>query len=712
MRNKAKQIRVLIGIVLLAACFVQASPLENPILIYEAGFEGYEAQVVNNGHPPLIATFPEGGNSTVDDPWRTTGTRKWQSVATGTNGVGTAIGHNSDNAAYFGQNNNTGIGYQQIISESLDVSASYILSFWALPFHDPAPNGWYLKAWFDAEDIELAAIELNQELSQYEWRRFQVIVTPTDFANAGISNGDVMTIAFQSGGSKQVGVYVDDVSVSKYAGEITPVFPPDGEENVLAPVAFAWDLTYEASAELEELRFYLDDDAQVVADANEVPFAGLEGAVLGPAVTGYNSSVPLPNDNGDAKEYFWKVIVVAGGDPNVVKYESEVWSFFVPADHPVVTGPQDDTILIGHGTMRDYGLFSVDISKPENMTITAVDWYKDDEPLTIDGMKYDAVFDQGSAELKINNGQLSDEGDYSCSVSGSFGDPGDSETASLNIRQGLVHRYSFSGDLSDSVSGADGTLMNELDPNDDVRAYYENGELVLDNYAVTPNVGEDGYAYVELPSGIISALGRRATIEVWATQLEARVNGRIFSFSNPIDDEPGVIAEGADSYFDAYWNFTQVDWQSRFRYQVEGGEMRQVMTGYLNPRVGAEYCFAYVWDEEKNEVRGYLNGELITTAAMFNGLDEINDTDCWLGRSQWDDLLVNAKYNELRIYDWAFDDVWIKEHYDNGPDVHPDAANPCLSIPEYDFNGDCVVNMHDLGNLIRSWLVCGLWECN
>ncbi len=182
-------------------------------LILEPGFEGYTAQVVNNNHPPQVATFPEGGNSTVDDPWRTTGTRKWQSVATGTNGVGTAIGHASDNAAYFGQNNNSGTGYQEILNHTLDVSSTYTLSFWALPFHNPATNGWFLKGWVEANATEIKGLELNAELSQHEWRYFEIEITPDDFAAAGVNDGDQLTVAFQSGGRRKVGVYVDDVSL-------------------------------------------------------------------------------------------------------------------------------------------------------------------------------------------------------------------------------------------------------------------------------------------------------------------------------------------------------------------------------------------------------------------------------------------------------------------------------------------------------------------
>src|ERR1017187_5768166 len=87
--------------------------------------------------------------------------------------------------------------------------------------------------------------------------------------------------------------------------------------------------------------------------------------------------------------------------------------------------------------------------------------------------------------------------------------------------QTLQHRYSFVSDASDSVGGANGTLVA---PSGGTAATISSG-LVL------PGGGVNNNGYVALPSGILTTT-TNLTIEVWVTQNAAQQWATIWCFDN------------------------------------------------------------------------------------------------------------------------------------------------------------------------------------
>src|SRR6185503_3080807 len=99
----------------------------------------------------------------------------------------------------------------------------------------------------------------------------------------------------------------------------------------------------------------------------------------------------------------------------------------------------------------------------------------------------------------------------------------------------LKHRYNFnetSGtQVTDSVGGANGKTLGG--------ATFGGGNLTLD--------GNDG-TYVDLPNGIVTALGNNATIEMWVTYTGGPNWSRIFDFGISTGGED-VTDTGADFLF-------------------------------------------------------------------------------------------------------------------------------------------------------------------
>src|SRR5262245_32914052 len=94
----------------------------------------------------------------------------------------------------------------------------------------------------------------------------------------------------------------------------------------------------------------------------------------------------------------------------------------------------------------------------------------------------------------------------------------------------LVHRYSFTSDASDSVGGANGTVV---DPGA-VTAVFSGGVLDLSANTGQGSNGITEDAYVNLPNGIITVavnggVAGQLTIEAWARSATNRNWAALFS---------------------------------------------------------------------------------------------------------------------------------------------------------------------------------------
>src|SRR5690348_2104061 len=102
----------------------------------------------------------------------------------------------------------------------------------------------------------------------------------------------------------------------------------------------------------------------------------------------------------------------------------------------------------------------------------------------------------------------------------------------------LVHRYSFTGDGSDTVGGANGTV---IDPSGAFHTFtgtqldfsLNNGQSSNQNFANPATQG----AYFDLPNGIISSLGTAASFETWVTVSTNRNWAEILSFGTSAGGE-------------------------------------------------------------------------------------------------------------------------------------------------------------------------------
>lgn len=237
---------------------------------------------------------------------------------------------------------------------------------------------------------------------------------------------------------------------------------------------------------------------------------------------------------------------------------------------------------------------------------------------------------------------------------------------------GPKHRYSFSGNADDSIGGAHGTLANPQG-----LATYHDGVLDLrqaNNNVASINAATAG-AHVELPDGVISALGNQATFETWINVETNRNWDRIFDFGTS-DAGDGSSGGGANSeyIFASTQNGANGALRVAHRSQNDPPDTafgENFVDGLWRMTAGVEHHLAVVWDEVAGTQSVYLDGQPIGSSAIRStiSLATMNDVNNWLGRSQWPDPMFDGTFNEFRIYDYALSGDQVMGNFLAGPDA-------------------------------------------
>jgi hypothetical protein len=244
----------------------------------------------------------------------------------------------------------------------------------------------------------------------------------------------------------------------------------------------------------------------------------------------------------------------------------------------------------------------------------------------------------------------------------------------------LVHRYSFTSDVSDSVGGANGTVVDPGTPT----AVFGGG--VLDVSANTGQ-GSNGItedAYVNLPNGIVTAAANggvpgQLTIETWARSATNRNWAALFSSGTSNGGEDQSPAGNAADYIQII---------------PQNGANGRIRTTTHAANVGAEGFVDFsaamsttqtthvvsVYDQSgglPGTVTLYVDGALVGSAPIATGLNvgAMPDNNNWMGRSQWNDPVFDGSYDELRIYDTALDAAAVATNFQLGPNVIPEPAS-------------------------------------
>lgn len=232
------------------------------------------------------------------------------------------------------------------------------------------------------------------------------------------------------------------------------------------------------------------------------------------------------------------------------------------------------------------------------------------------------------------------------------------KTSSATVQVGntavLTHRYSFTSDASDSVGGANGTLVGT--------ANVANGMLQLD--------GGSG-DYVSLPPGLLGTY-KSATLDIWASISTSQGPwSRIWGFA---DIAGSTIVH--EFYLSPSWNNPPSAAFVSFGPPTDGGNLGP----QAPPLEGNNLHLTVVLGDGELEL--YTNGiPFITNLNVIAPADQAGTADNWIGYSPYGDAGITGTIDEYRIYNGRLTPGEIMASDLLGPDVTL-ATNAMLSIME------------------------------
>ncbi|MDF3066806.1 MAG: hypothetical protein K0R38_2407 [Polyangiaceae bacterium] len=221
----------------------------------------------------------------------------------------------------------------------------------------------------------------------------------------------------------------------------------------------------------------------------------------------------------------------------------------------------------------------------------------------------------------------------------------------------LVHRYDFSGTgtaLVDLVGDANGTVEDgaQLD-----------GSGVLSLAGRTEDAPDQ---YVDLPNGIVSSLSE-VTLVAWTTYEGGAGFQRLFDFGDSTSGE-GQGDSGRNYITVLYGsNFAN---GNRLGAQIAAPGFPSLSLGtYFELVEGQEYQVALTFRSNES-VTLFAEAQELISSPVQRALSDLNDVNCWLGRSQWSkDHPFHGKYNEFRIYSVALNACQLATLKARGPDT-------------------------------------------
>ncbi len=241
------------------------------------------------------------------------------------------------------------------------------------------------------------------------------------------------------------------------------------------------------------------------------------------------------------------------------------------------------------------------------------------------------------------------------------------------IRADLTHRYSFNdGTCLDPIGGASGTLVNNTG-----NAVFHDGQLTLGNDGSQSSNADDG-DYIDLPNGMISANGNRATFEFWVTwHGPSDSNWQEFmSFGTSNDGENFSNGAGDSTYIMFTPRANATNNPLRFGYRLGSTAEERTLNYSTTMPLNEETQVVAVWDGAASVVTMYVDGQPSDSGAIHFDLSaDLIDNNNWLGRSQWNDPMFTGSYNEVRIYNHALTAADMLANFQAGPNATP-ATDP------------------------------------
>lgn len=525
-------------------------------------------------------------------------------------------------------------------------------------------------------------------------------------ATAGIATGKTegdrneltAFLGYQAAGADgKLSVYVDDkpsdasqggwYDRSWYDGLLYEVYnvpfapsPADGEVNVLTSTAV---LAFTPMRDPNNLsrenprilmhQVYFDDDPNLLD-----PEDFLATIPAGQSQT----SMPTIQNN---KTYYWRVDEVLEDDSIV---PGVVWSFqtvkTVPDFNPPIgSQPVSASVFVGENAV---------LTASAGAGEFAYQWYKGHSGDTSQPLSNEAGHISGAASSQLTITVLAaDEGLYWCRASNELGSA-DSAAVAIAVKRLVAH---WTLNQSDYQGGVYLDVSNEghnAEPNGVPN--FQEGADGQPFGAVQVNSGS---GFADAGTWNPSTYTGQITVSLWA-----RWNGQ----TEPVAWQ-GLIAKRSAFTTDGMMWQIEVD-QTNNNVVYKNGSNTAISSGPLS--IGEWAHVAVVYDGTTATL--FHNGRQISSGAVpfSSGVSAsivIGATEkSTAGVFSWP---FNGGLDDVRIYNYALDPAAIAQLYvDFVPDASICLENPTMDLSGPDGQADCKVNLYDVAEFARQWLICNL----
>ena len=220
-----------------------------------------------------------------------------------------------------------------------------------------------------------------------------------------------------------------------------------------------------------------------------------------------------------------------------------------------------------------------------------------------------------------------------------------------------IHRYSF----ANPVGGApDGSVVTDSAGTADgvVRGA---GANFTGTRVTIPGGSSATAAYIDLPNGLFSTNSTinggsgQVTVEGFVKVTGGRTWSRIFDFGSSGNVElPGPGGSGNGERY--IMLSAQIgDDVNNLRFEMTGASgfpNAQNFTLDFPTTFNQDIHFLMTWNEATGQIIMYQNGVLVAQATRTATMNDIQDVNVWLGRSNWTgDQNMQGEFDEFRIYD-------------------------------------------------------------
>lgn len=373
--------------------------------------------------------------------------------------------------------------------------------------------------------------------------------------------------------------------------------------------------------------------------------------------------------------YYWRVDEGVGGEPNEA-IRGMPWSFSAVESVPMFTGGQPEDAAIWP---EDNVAFNVQAVNPYTMDTTDLlyAWYKEGSSTVL----------SMTDTLEITDAQAEDdEGNYYCVVTIDGTEfTADSRAAQLIIKR-VIGYWPFDGNMNDVKAGNDGTMIGGGASYDD--GIIDSGEAIefTGNSKEAATVPTDAHINLAWTLSWWERSDDTKTGGVWETMIAcgAGVGWEVFDFTR---NETIAYAFGFETNGQQRW--------------ISGDYIFTPWDPYLYPR-GEWHYMVVANDPATQDASWYINGVKFTEyrAYDFKSFDEV----LYLGNIRDMDQPYAGLIDDLKLYNYTLDAMTIALDY-----ASVTGTEFCVENPVGDTNGDCVVDISDLLEIVESWLQCNLY---